>query len=281
MKLHPLPAGIGSLLLLLGMTSAMAEHAWRDYHWERSSNPVTVMLGNNVDPIKWGDHLGMAAEDWSKSSVLDTPVVAGNTRPKNCRATQGRVEVCSESYGNTGWLGIAQIWLSGNHIVQGIAKVNDFYHDRAPYDSWSWKQLVLCQEIGHTFGLHHQNEDFNTHLTNSCMEYTSTPEGNERPDGHDYGMLEAIYGHLDGSGGGGGDGGGGDCWPPGRCKNGQAPPPAFGMPLHDASQWGRLVATSRNGGKSLFVQDFGGGYRVLTHVTWTLEVAGRLSTDNH
>jgi hypothetical protein len=282
MKRLPFLAGIVGIALLLGVTSAaVAEHAWQNYHWERSSNPVTINLGNNVDPLKWGSHLVTAAEDWDFSRVLHTPIVAGNTKPRNCRATQGMVEVCSESYGNTGWLGVAQIWVSGGHIVQAITKVNDYYHDRPPYNSWSWKQLVLCQEIGHTFGLHHQNEDFNTNQTNSCMEYTSTPAGNEHPDAHDYDMLEKIYDHLDGStDNGGGGSGGGDCWPPGRCKNGQAPPPAFGIPLHDVSQWGRLVATSRNGGKSLFVQDFGGGFRVLTHVTWTLEIAERLRTDN-
>ncbi|HVS04177.1 MAG TPA: hypothetical protein VMT16_15545, partial [Thermoanaerobaculia bacterium] len=167
----------------------MAEHAWGNYHWSRSSNPVEVPLGNNVDAAKWGAHLSEAASDWNQSSVLTTPVVAGGTSPRNCRPTDGRIEVCTDSYGNNGWLGIAQIWTSGNHIVKATAKMNDYYHDREPYNSYSWKQLVMCQEVGHGFGLGHQNEDFSTDLTRSCMEYTSAPEGNEHPDSHDYNML--------------------------------------------------------------------------------------------
>jgi len=38
-------------------------------------------------------------------------------------------------------------------------------------------------------------------------------------------------------------------------------------------QWGEHVYTSPNGGHSVFVQDFGGGHKVITHVTWTMEVA--------
>lgn len=36
---------------------------------------------------------------------------------------------------------------------------------------------------------------------------------------------------------------------------------------------GEHVYPSPNGGQSVFVQDFGGGHKVITHVTWTLEVA--------
>lgn len=258
---------------------ATAEHAWNDYHWERASNPITINHGDNVDPVKWGDRLMEALTDWTSSSVLDTPKVSGNTSPKACRPTGGMVEVCSADYGNNGWLGVAQIWVSGSHITQGTAKVNDYYHDREPYNSYSWKQLVMCQEVGHTYGLGHQNEDFNSDLTRSCMEYTSDPAGNESPDQHDYDMLDTIYAHLDGDGGGDG-GGGGDCWPPGKCKTGAAPP-AFNMPLPSVETWGEHVSTSPSGGQSVFVQDFGGGYKVFTHVTWTLEVAAELAGQDH
>lgn len=270
--------GIAVVALVLAAGPAAAEHAWANYHWERSSNPITINHGDNVDPAKWGARLAEAAADWDRSTVLNTPVVAGNTTPKQCKATPGMVEVCSASYGGTGWLGIAQIWVSGDHITQGIAKVNDFYHDREPYNSYSWKQVVMCQEIGHTYGLGHQNEDFSTDLTTSCMEYTELPEGNESPDSHDYQMLEDIYAHSDGGDTGGG---GGECTPPNSRKCRDAAPPAFGMPLPDMAQWGQHVSTSANGGQSVFVQDFGGGFKVVTHVTWTLEVAAQLAHDGH
>lgn len=264
-------------LLAAGLTlvfapAAMAEHTWGNYHWERSSNPITIDHGDNVDPNKWGDRLLEAANDWDQSNVLNTPVVAGNTKPKSCRPTAGMVEVCSADYGGTGWLGVAQIWADGDHITQGTAKVNDYYHDNAPYNSYSWKQLVMCQEVGHTYGLGHQNENFDTDETTSCMEYTSDPAGNESPDNHDYQLLEDIYAHLDSGGDDGGCTG-----PPGQCKS-TSPPPAFGMTLPDFEQWGEMVAITKDGGQSIFVQDFGDGYRVITHVTWTLEMAEALRT---
>lgn len=273
--------GVAAVGLLIAAGSADAGHAWANYHWERASNPVTINHGDNVDPAKWGARLDEALADWNQSAVLDIVKVAGGTRPKSCRPTDGMVEVCSASYGPTGWLGIASIWASGDHITQATAQVNDYYHDNAPYNSYSWKQLVLCQEIGHAYGLGHQNEDFNTDETTSCMEYTSLPAGNESPDNHDYQQLADIYAHLD-DGGGGGGGGGGDCWPPGKCKNGApATPPAFDMPLPSMEQWGKLVHTTPDGGQSVFVQDFGGGNKVITHVTWTLEVAAQLAEGGH
>lgn len=261
--------------LLVAPAALHAEHAWNNYHWARSSNPVTINHGDNVDPAKWGDRLAEAAADWDRSQVLNTPVVAGGANPKNCRPTDGMVEVCSDSYGNNGWLGIAQIWVSGDHITRGTARLNDYYHDNAPYNTYSWKQLVMCQEIGHTYGLTHQNEDFNTDETTSCMEYTSLPQGNESPDNHDYQQLEDIYAHLDG------DGGGGDCNPRSPKCNANQPPPAFNMPLQALENWGRHVYTSPNGGQSVFVQDFGGGHKVVTHVTWTLEMAEQLAHGGH
>lgn len=278
-KLHHLTLALAVLALLAAPAAVYAGHAWANYHWERASNPITIDHGDNVDPAKWGDRLAEAANDWDQSNVLNTPVVAGGTKPKSCRPTSGQVEVCSDDYGNTGWLGVAQIWADGDHITQATAKVNDFYHDDPPYNSYSWKQAVMCQEIGHAYGLTHQNENFDTDLTNSCMEYTSEPAGNESPDNHDYQQLEDIYAHLDDGGGDGGCTG-----PPGQCKknNGQGTPPAFDMPLPNIDQWGEHVYTSPNGGHSVFVQDFGNGHKVVTHVTWTMDIAETLrGGDDH
>lgn len=271
-----LACGIAVAALVLMAMPADAGHAWSTYHWERSSNPVTVNLGDNVDPAKWGARLDEAAADWDRSNVLNTPVVAGNTRPKSCRSTSGMVEVCSENYGGTGWLGVASISISGGHIVSGTAKVNDYYHDNAPYNSYSWKQLVMCQEIGHTFGLGHQNEDFNTDETTSCMEYTSLPGGNEAPDSHDYQLLEDIYSHLDSDGGGGSDDCKGPAW---KCETGAHP--AANKDLNSVESWGKMVSISKDGGQSTFVRDFGHGNLVITHVTWTMEMAEKFADDGH
>src|SRR5713101_2097533 len=119
--------GLAVVTAVVLAASASANHSWGGYHCARTANPFTLKLGDNVSGL-WDGMLATASSDWSQSSVLDTTVVAGGTRGKPCRPTSGRVEVCSASYGNTGWLGLAQIWITGGvHIVQGVVKNNDYY----------------------------------------------------------------------------------------------------------------------------------------------------------
>ncbi len=80
---------------------ATANHSWGNYHWARTSNTFTLKLGDNVSSA-WDAYLGEASTDWSKSSVLDTVIVAGSTNPRRCAATNGRVQVCNATYGNNG-----------------------------------------------------------------------------------------------------------------------------------------------------------------------------------
>jgi len=183
--------------------AALANHSWGGYHWARQSNPFTVKLGDNVSG-PWDSMLRTASTDWSKSTVLDTTVVAGGTRPKPCKATLGRVEVCSASYGNNGWLGVATIWItSGSHIVQGTVKNNDFYFGSSSYqyNNTAEMQHVICQEIGHTFGLDHQDESGIS--LNTCMDYyhnvSASDTKSTHPNQHDYDELATIYAHRDSS----------------------------------------------------------------------------------
>jgi hypothetical protein len=183
--------------------AAFANHSWNGYHWARTANPFTLKLGDNVSG-SWDGMLGTASSDWSQSNVLDTTVVAGGTRPKPCKATLGRVEVCSASYGNTGWLGVATIWLqTGGHIVQGTVKNNDYYFGSSSYqyNNTAEMQHVICQEIGHTFGLDHQSETGQS--LNTCMDYyhniSASDTKSTHPNSHDYQELGTIYAHLDSS----------------------------------------------------------------------------------
>lgn len=176
--------------------AATANHSWGSYHWARTANPFTVKLGDNVTSA-WDAYLGTASADWSKSAVLDTTVVAGGARGRNCRPTAGRVEVCNGSYGNNGWLGIASIWAKGSHITQGSVRLNDTYFSTPQYNTSAWRALVMCQEVGHTFGLDHQDENFDNPNLGTCMDYTSNPSTNQHPNQHDYDQLQAIYAHLD------------------------------------------------------------------------------------
>src|SRR4029453_11326975 len=145
---------LGWLVLAVGTSRAYADHSWGGYHWARTANPFTLMLGTNLSGA-WAPYLAQAAAAWSASSVLNMTIVAGGTTPRSCRPTSGRVEVCNSTYGTTGWLGVAQIWASGSHIIQGVVKMNDTYFRTPTYNTAAWRTFVLCQEVGHTVGLDH------------------------------------------------------------------------------------------------------------------------------
>ncbi len=230
--------GIAALTAL----PAAAEHSWNGYHWARTSNPFPLKLGDNVSST-WDPYLATASSDWSQSSVLDTEVVPGSTKPKSCRPTAGRVEVCSASYGNTGWLGLAQVWVSGSHITQGVVKVNDTYFSTSTYNTPAWRRLVVCQEVGHTLGLDHQDENFSNPNLGTCMDYTSDPDGppsNEHPNQHDYEELAAIYQHLDSA-----------------------------TTVSASSSPGNGKGRARRVRDSLWVEDLGNGERLYTWIVWT------------
>ena len=248
---------IFTLIAILAVSSfpAGATHAWGDYHWARSSNPFTLSVIDNMTP-DWDDNLDIAISDWDASSVMNIVEEAGSddarTRSR-CRAVSGKLSACNDTYGNNGWLGLAQIWVSGGHISQGTAKMNDTYFNSPSYDETA-RSHVVCQEIGHLFGLTHQDEsgaDLNT-----CMDYDSKLS-NAHPNQHDYQMLEEIYAHLDSGGGGGKPGGGGGR--PNGFENAN---------VHAQENWGSLVSQAANGESALFVRDFGNGNQIFTFVFW-------------
>jgi hypothetical protein len=218
----------------------------------------------NSATANWDSHLSVASTDWSVSGVLDTNIVTGDissdTR-KKCPAVLGQIRVCNASYGFNGWLGQARIWASGNHITQGTAKMNDSYLDNpkfiTPYETGAWRQLVLCQEVGHPFGLAHQDEIFDNPNLGTCMDYTNNPSGppsNEHPNAHDYAQLGSIYAHLDST-----------------TTIGQTLPPSAGKGSADNGQddWGRAIRKDAQGRPNLFEKDLGGSDKVFTWVFWT------------
>jgi hypothetical protein len=226
-----------------------ANHSWGGYHWARTQNPFTVQLGDNLTST-WDAYLSTASSEWSKSVVMNTIVVAGQARSRNCRPTAGRVEVCNDTYGNNGWLGVAQIWLSGKHITQGTVKLNDTYFNTSKYNAPAWRNLVACQEIGHTFGLDHQDETFDNKNLGTCMDYTNDPTTNQYPNQHDYEELEIIYSHLD------------------STTTTYTSPAAANMDLDHPSTWGQLMRSGGAGRYQAFLRDLGNGQQVVTFVIW-------------
>jgi hypothetical protein len=241
-------------------STATATHSWGGYHWARTQNPFTVQLGDNVSDL-WQSALVGASSDWSQSTVLDTVVATGFANPKNCRGTTGRVEVCNSTYGNNGWLGIASISITGGtHITKGTVKLNDTYFKTATYNTPAWRNMVTCQEIGHTFGLDHQDEDFNNANLGTCMDYTSDPSTNQHPNKHDYDELNIIYGHLDSTNTIGLSAGTGS---------------AADIDHNDPRSWGQLVKQSHGGRTAIYELNLGGGTKIVTFVIWALESGHR------
>jgi hypothetical protein len=243
-------AVIAAPLLALA-APALATHAWSTYHWKRTTAQITVPVGDNVS-AQWDSFLVTAINDWNVSTVIQSPIVPG-TSNNNCRAVAGTIQVCNRTYGNNGWLGIASISLSGGHISQGTTKLNDTYFNTAQYNTPAWRALVACQEIGHDYGLDHQDENFNNANLNTCMDYTNDPSSNQHPNAHDYEQLLTIYNHLEAAA----------ALPQGNAA-------AVADLGETPAEWGRAVRFLPDGRPHVFERIDGPGAKTITHVFWAI-----------
>ena len=196
------------VLVTITATPIFASHAWSTYHWRRTTSQVTPPVTMNITSA-WQPYASRVMTDWNASTVIESPWSYGSiSSRRRCTSTTGQIEVCNDTYGQNGWLGIAGISVSGGHITKGYTKLNDTYYNTATYNTPAWRRLVFCQEVGHDYGLAHQNEIFNNVNVGSCMDYTNAPAGgivggfnygpsNEYPNAHDYSQLLTIYGHTD------------------------------------------------------------------------------------
>jgi len=244
---------------------ALAVHSWGGYHWKKTGSQATPPVVTSITDSLWGSYVDKAVADWNQSSVIESPYddetnSAVTTNPRTCRAQSGKILVCNTKYGQNGWLGIASIWLSNGHISQGTTKLNDTYFSMPGYNTPHWRALVACQEIGHDYGLGHQDENFNTDNTTSCMDYTNQPAGNGQPDSHDYQQLQSIYNHTESN----------------FAALSPNSSPASAPSLNGASagdspaEWGRPVRSDAQGRPNLYVQDLGKGRMKVTHVLWAI-----------
>lgn len=255
-----LKIGLVALVVLSSIaTTAYAVHSWGNYHWARQGNPFILRVVDSVTS-EWDTYLNTANTDWSVSSVFDLTKENGSidkTERRRCNPVVGKIRACNSPYGNNGWLGLAQIWVSGSHITQGIAKLNDTYFNKSSYNTAPWRRMVMCQELAHDFGLGHQDEIFNNANLGSCMDYTNDPDGtlnnqlsNEHPNAHDYEQIEKIYNnHSDIA-----------------TTVGQT---IASWGNHgDAAEWGKAIRKDGHGKNSFYERDLGNGNKVLTFVIW-------------
>lgn len=267
-------AAVAAVITTFAAGTALANHSWGTYHWARTANPFTLKVGDNVN-ASWDAYLANACTDWAVTSGAcnnaSNPVrcnlVAGSVgNLRRCSGVSGTIQVCNTTYGNNGWLGLASISVNGSHITAATVKVNDTYFNTAQYNTPAWRRLVMEQEVGHCFGLDHQDTNFNNADLldacgrGSCMDYSNDPANQGTPNQHDYDQLVTIYTHLDAT-----------------TTIGANLPPGFANANPNAdidevdpdnqATWGMPVGFL-NGRPNVFERVLGGDRKVLTHVLW-------------
>lgn len=252
-----------------------ANHSWNNYHWARTSNPFTLTVVDS-NTANWQGDFNTANVDWSSGSnnplnVSATQGDEASNARKRCVMITGKIHSCNANYGFNGWLGLASINITGGeHITQGSSKMNDSYFSSSTYNNPNERLHVMCQEIGHTFGLGHTSEDGSSQ--NTCMDYFSNTGANAgstlstHPNQHDYDQLASIYAHLDSTT---------------TIGFSAFVANSFGDDPEAPHNWGRLVSQSANGRSSYYELDHGNGNKTLKHVFWTEEAADRCNACDH
>lgn len=273
----PTRVALAAAVALGAIVPASATHSWGGYHWAGNGTTVTIRV-NTAITSQWNTSVGNSISDWNASSelALNGPT-AVSVSAKRCNPISGQILVCNAAYGQRGWLGIATIWLQSGtlHITQATTKLNDSYHNYAPYNRPEWRALVACQEVGHDFGLDHQDENFDNPNLGTCMDYTSNPLGppaNTDPNKHDYDELNIIYNHNDGYT----TAKGAVVTNFGVRQVGGRPAAPEDAGVGDTmAEWGRAIGRDGKGRPDTFLATLPDGRNRITHVFWTVEASGR------
>ncbi len=277
-------------LFILASVPAFASHGWGSYHWGKTCSTcavnITVYDSTVTTNTAWGTHLNKSIfgdtsnpntvnrRGWNDSAVLALTITAGSnttTTRSTCPAVNGAVRVCNYNYGSTGWLGLASInTVSGSttHIAWGTSKMNDTYF-ASGYPNTE-KRHVMCQEVGHDFGLGHTSE--NGTSQNTCMDYysntSSTDWQSTGPNQHDFDQLLTQH-HW-----------GAKTFNPGEAALVNAIRFAGDSELNAPWQWGTPMDWDSEGRGILFKLDLGNDsegneHAIWSHVIWadpTIEV---------
>lgn len=251
------------MLALMLTAPAIADNTWGNYHWGREDDGEFELVINNHMTADYDQFFEEVLDDWEDSGVLefeDVDKPDDSYSRYDCAAHEGQITVCNYEYGFYGWVGLAGIWIDKhNHIVAGYTLMNDSYLNLPLYQELGWKKGVLCQELGHDFGLDHQDESFGNDPLFTCMDYQR--ELHPTPNQHDYDVLAAMYDHEDAYDSFMGEDDDGD------HDHDQDDDDAVGADIGmDSTVWG--TSLGREGDAEVFLRAYPDGSKVLTHVLW-------------
>lgn len=102
---------------------------------------LTVQNGCSND---WDPYFIQAISDWSVSDALKLSPTKLNSQDLDCTAKRGKMIVCNDFFGSTGWTGLNEVYFEGTKIAASVAKMNETYLNKA---SSSEKQYVMCHEV--------------------------------------------------------------------------------------------------------------------------------------
>ena len=219
--------GLTMIMLVVSAVPAGAGNA-TGLRWP-SDNPSLTLVNHTTD--FWPGVVATVEGVWDNGSAPADDVLTLSLGNVAAHPTSGdvcsstwvptesdfgpNIHVCNRDYENTGWVGLSITWFltATGEIVVAQTLLNDFFlqDEDSIWFGDDARQLAVCQEIGHGFGLDHQNG----RNKQTCMNriFGVTDEDFIAPNQHDFDQLAEIYssGGGDGNGDGGGGGGGGPC----------------------------------------------------------------------
>lgn len=169
--------------LCFAATASGSHYIWRDgnkLHWEREGTAVAQVYFVDRTGPRWP--VNAATAEWNQAADIGVYYRSPNDNcPFHC------VGVDAFYYGTDEPRGSAIFSFDANGHLNGqgtYVRFNRSYADNEPKD-----RSVVCQELAHDFGLHHQGPD-----STSCM--TEAPDRfPEHPNDHDWNILSNLYDH--------------------------------------------------------------------------------------
>lgn len=155
-----------------------ASHQWDSYHRANAGVDRLYLSATGYQNI-WDEEAVTEGDSWENSTDID--FLYYGSHYFQC---QDHVFTGSYWYGFTGWDGLTELdCVSGSTILSSASVMNRTY-----VDSYSNLNLhkVACHELGHGFGLWHQD------AADSCMRASATT-GSAYPNSHDIELINSLY----------------------------------------------------------------------------------------